>query len=188
MIYIGLFLLSLIFFFIIFEKKLKNTFILSHLNVIDGLLLQIRAGYSTQKALSESFMTLKTFENIIFEPLQSILRPDFDIKLIRYGWTSFYFLELRQILKSETRLIEQLEAFKQGLKIKNKFIQRTRQVSRQIKAQAVVACVVYGLIFTLAYYQLDLMSSFSTVLGSILLFLTGIFIIFQLGGRIKWRI
>lgn len=187
-VYIGVILLSLIFFSFIYEIKLKKVFLASHLNVIDGLILQMRVGYSTQKAISETFSHMNGAENIIYEPLRSILKPDFDVHANSYRWIRFYFSELNHIFKSETRLSEQLEMFKRGLKVQNRFLARTSQVTRQIKAQALVACLVYGLIFALSYYQLDLLSSPTAVILSLTLFLIGIFIIFKLGSKIKWKI
>ena len=187
-VYIGLILISLIFFSTIYEIKLKKVFLTSHLNVIDGLILQMRVGNSTQKAISETFSHMIGVENIIYEPLRSILKPDFDIQTNSYRWIRFYFSELNPIFKSETRLIEQLEMFKRGLKVQNRFLARTSQVTRQIKAQALVACLVYGLIFALSYYQLDLLSSSTTVILSLTLFLIGLFVIFKLGSKIKWKI
>lgn len=186
--YIGLILLSLIFFSLILEKKLKKVFESLHLNFINSLLLHIKAGNSTQKSITESFLGLSMLENILFEPFRSILRPDFELKALPHRWTHFYFLELQQILRSETRVADQLELFKRGLKIKNKFIQRQQQVTRQIKAQALVAGLVYVTIFILAFTQLDLMSCPITIIISLVLFLLGIGAIFKLGGRIKWRI
>jgi hypothetical protein len=187
-VYIGLILLSLIFFSIIFEIKLKKVFLATHLNVIDGLTLQIRVGNSTQKAISETFSHMMGVENIIYEPLRSILKPDFDVHANSYRWIHFYFSELNHIFKSETRLSEQLEMFKRGLKVQNRFLARTSQVTRQIKAQALVACLVYGLIFALSYFQLDLLSSPTAVILSFMLFMIGIFIIFKIGSKIKWKI
>lgn len=131
---------------------------------------------------------MSELEKIIYEPLRSILKPEFDIELIKYRWLHFYFLELRYVLRSEIRVSEQLEMFKQGLKVKNRFLQRTSQVSRQIKAQAVVAFVIYGLIFTLSYYQLRLADCLFVIICSIVLFGIGIFLIFRIGGTIKWKI
>jgi hypothetical protein len=187
-IYIGLILLSLIFFSFIFEIKLKKVFLTSHLNVIDSLILQMRAGYSVQKAISETFFYMNQAENIIYEPLKSILKPDFSIQQNSYRWIRFYFLELNSIFKSETRVSEQLEMFRRGLKVQNRFLARTSHVTRQIKAQALVACLVYTLIFALSYYQLDLLSSPTAVILSLMLFLIGIIIIFKLGNKIKWKI
>jgi hypothetical protein len=186
--YIGLFLVSLIFFSYFFEKKLKSVFLQSHLNLINSLLLQIKSGYSTQKAINECVLQMTNFENTIYAPLNSILKPEFDIQLITRHWQHFYFMELRSILTSETRVIDQLEMFKQGLKVKNRFVARTNQVTRQIKAQAVVATLVYGLIFALSYYQLNLLESPATIICSFLLFLIGLIFIFKLGGTIKWKI
>ncbi len=188
MVYIGLILVSLIFFSFFYEIKLKKVFLTSHLNVIDGLILQIRVGNSTQKAISETFSHMKGFENIIYEPLRSILKPDFDVHANSYRWIRFYFSELHHIFRSESRVGEQLEMFKRGLKVQNRFLARTSHVTRQIKAQALVACLVYGLIFALSYYQLDLLSSPTTVILSLMLFLIGIFLIFRIGSRIKWKI
>lgn len=186
--YIGLILISLIFFSIIFENKLKKVFLASHLNLINSLLLQIKAGYSVPKAITECVFSHSALENILFEPLSSILRPDFEVKTIPYRWLRFYFHELGMILKSEARVAEQLEMFKQGLSVKKKFIQRTQHVTRQIKAQALVAGLVYVMIFAISYYQLNLMNNFLTVVISIGLFLTGILVIFKLGDKIKWTI
>jgi len=187
-VYIGLILVSLIFFSFIFEIKLKKVFLASHLNVIDGLILQMRVGYSTQKAISETLSHMNRTENIIYEPLRTILKPDFDVQRNSYRWISFYFSELNHIFKSETRMGEQLEMFKRGLKVQNRFLARTSHVTRQIKAQALVACLVYGLIFALSNSQLDLMSSPNTVILSFMLFLIGIFLIFRIGSKIKWKI
>ena len=187
-VYIGLILLSLIFFSVIYEINLKKVFLKSHLNVIDGLILQMRVGYSTQKAISETFSHMIGAENIIYEPLRSILKPDFEIYMNSYRWSAFYFSELNVIFKSETRVCEQLEMFKRGLKVQNRFLARTTQVTRQIKAQALVACLVYGLIFALSYYQLDLLSSPAAVILSLTLFLIGIFMIFKLGSKMRWKI
>lgn len=187
-VYIGLILASLIFFSFIYEIKLKKVFISSHLHVIDGLILQIRGGYSNQKAISDTLSHMSSVENIIYEPLSSILKSDFDVHMNSYRWMRFYFSELHHIFKSEVRISEQLEIFKRGLKVQNRFLARTSQVTRQIKAQALVACLVYGLIFLLSYYQLDLMASTTTVILSLMLFLIGIFIIFKLGSQIKWKI
>lgn len=187
-VYIGLIMVSLIFFSFIYEINLKKVFLTSHLNVVDGLILQTRVGNSTQKAISETFLNMSRAENTIFEPLKNVLKPDFNIQIDSYRWIRFYFSELNYILKSETRVSEQLEMFKRGLKVQNRFLARTSQVTRQIKAQALVACLVYGLIFTLSYYQLDLMSCLTTILLSLTLFLIGLFVIFKIGSRIKWKI
>ncbi len=187
-VYIGLILASLIFFSFIYEIKLKKVFLSSHLHVIDGLILQIRVGYSNQKAISETLSHRIGVENIIYEPLRAILKSDFDVHTNSYRWMRFYFSELHHIFKSEVRISEQLEMFKRGLKVQNRFLARTSQVTRQIKAQALVACLVYGLIFVLSYYQLNLMSSLTTIILSLALFLIGILIIFKLGSKIKWTI
>lgn len=186
--YIGLILISLIFFSIFLEKKLQNVFLTTHLNLINGLILQIKSGHSVQKAISESFLQMNNFEMIIYEPLRSIQKSDLDIKRIPQRWIQFYFFELQQILSSEIRVSDQLEMFKQGLKVKNRFIQRTSQVSLQIKAQALVACLVYALIFALSYYQLDLISSPWVIFFSLVMLFLGLILIFKIGGKIKWKI
>ncbi len=187
-IYIGLILLSLIFFSLILEKKLKKVFLKTHLNVINGLLLQIKAGYSPQKAISEMFLQFMAHEKIIYEPLMGLLKPDFDIQTTQNHWMRFFFVELRTVLTSEAQVVQQLEMFKQGLKVKNKFILRTGQVTRQIKAQAGVAMAIYGLIFAISHLHLQLMDNILTVIVSVCLFSLGIFVIFKLGKRIRWTI
>lgn len=187
-VYIGLILISLIFFLTFYEKKLKKVFLMSQLNVVNALILQIQSGKSSQKVLLDVFQSLSKAEKRIYQPLEFIMKTQYNNLYNEFRWSNSFFNELKEILKSETRLIQQLIMFREGLKVHRKFFLRKEQVSRQIKAQAIVSLFIYILIFLLSYYQLDLKSCYKTILISLLMLLLSLVLIFKLGGRIKWSL
>lgn len=187
-IYIGIFLLSLILFFILFEKIMQNVFEKSKIQLLDSLILQIRVGHSPQKALGEAMYCSSTLEKKVFDPLKYVFTTNFSDEQIQFIFTKHYILELRAILISSSRVIDQIQSFRDGLKIQYHFRNKSNQVTQQIKAQAIVATAIYVMLFLISLTQLRLNEYPRLMMISALMFLCGLILIFKLGGSIKWKI
>ncbi len=186
-IYIGIFLLTLIFY-----RKILNFFAIStyencHLQILDQLILLLKSGKSAQTALKIVLSGFSAWEKLIFRNLQSIFEIERQELKPLCEKNQFYFQEMQLMLRSSSHVIEQLRSFREGLRIQRSLRHRSRQVSQQIRAQAVASVAIYIGIFCLSSSFLDLKKSFSLVLASVILFLIGFGSIFLLGGRIKWK-
>lgn len=187
-VYIGIFLLGLILFFILFEKIMQNIFEKSKIQLLDSLILQIRVGNSPQKALTEALYCSSKLEKKLFEPIKYVFNTHFSEDQIHFLFTRDYILELRVILISASRVVEQIQSFRDGLKIQFQFKHKSNQVTQQIKAQAIVASVIYLIIFVISYLNLGLNQFPNLMLASFVLFLVGIIVVFKIGGKIRWKI
>jgi len=183
-VYIGIFLLGLILFFILFEKIMQNIFEKSKIQLLDSLILQIRVGNSPQKALTEALYCSSKLEKKLFEPIKYVFNTHFSEDQIHFLFTRDYILELRVILISASRV----QSFRDGLKIQFQFKHKSNQVTQQIKAQAIVASVIYLIIFVISYLNLGLNQFPNLMLASFVLFLVGIIVVFKIGGKIRWKI
>jgi predicted RNA binding protein with dsRBD fold (UPF0201 family) len=186
--YIGIFLLGLILFFILFDQIMKNVFENSKIQLLDALILQIRVGHSPQKALAESLYSCTHLEKNIFDPIKYVFSNDFSSEQIQFKFTKHYILELRTILVSSARVVEQIQSLRDGLKIQFQFQFKSKQITQQIKAQAIVAFVIYLMIFVISYQNLGLKEYPVLMALSTLMFVVGLILVFKLGGNIKWKI
>ncbi len=186
--YIGIFLLSLILFFILFDKIMKNVFENSNIQLLDGLILQIRVGHSPQKAVSEALYSCSSLEKKIFDPMKYIFSTNFSADQIQFAFTKHYILELRTILISSSRVVEQIQSLRDGLKIQFQFRNKSNQITQQIKAQAIVAAFIYLMMFLISYYNLGLSEYPMLMMVSGSMFIAGLILVFKLGGNIKWKI
>lgn len=187
-VYIGLFLISLMSFYYYFEKTLENSFPQRQILLLDTLILQMSVGSSPQKALHIALKSISAREKRVFEPLQHIFSDDFSEKQIQFSFSKSFILELRHLLRGTSRVMEQLQSFRQGLKIQINLRHKSRQASMQTRAQAVVAAFVYAVIFFISNQYLGLAQNFPAMLTSLLLFTAGLVLIFKMGDNIKWRI
>lgn len=187
-VYIGCFLLTFILFFLLFDQIMKKIFKNMKIQVLESVILQIRVGNSPQKSVFSVYQQLKPLEKIFFEPFSYIFSEQFSEKSIRCSFTTDYFKELKFILCSQSRVIDQLLSFKDGLKVQENFRRRSMQVTLQVRAQAVVTFFVYVLMFALSYSHLGLASHPFIMIISAVMFLCGVIAIFYMGRKIKWQI
>jgi hypothetical protein len=167
---------------------MKNAFENAKIQLLDSLVIQIRVGHSPQKALAEALICCSVLEKKVFEPLKYIFTANFSEEQIQFMFTKHYILELRTILTSSSRVIEQIQSLRDGFKIQFMFRHKSNQITQQIKAQALVAGCIYLLIFMVSYSNLGLRSYPVLMACSALMFVSGLILVFKLGGRIKWKI
>ncbi len=191
-IYIGVILVSLIFLNIYFELFLKKTFFRGQIKVLEAINLHIKGGQSPIKSAKIVFQTLTHIEKIVFEPLNYI-EVDVDKThavpiYARKNFSAHFFGEMYFILRSSTRVSDQIDQFKRGLRIQNSLRHKSRLSALQVRTQAVVATFIYVFLLFFAIAELQL-ANYPSVIGlSFFLMLAGLTVILKIGSKIKWTI
>lgn len=191
-IYIGVILASLIFLNIYFELFLKKTFFRGQIKVLESINLHIKSGQSPIKSAKVVFQTLTHVEKIVFEPLNYIEvdvdKPHAVPIYAQKKFASHFFEEMYFILRSSTRVSDQIDQFKRGLRIQNSLRHKSRLSALQVRAQAVVATFIYVFLLFFAIAELQL-ANYPSVIGiSFFLMLAGLTVILKIGSKIKWTI
>ena len=191
-IYIGVILVSLIFLNTYFELLLKKMFFRGQIKVLEAINLHIKGGQSPIKSAKVVFQTLTHVEKIVFEPLNYI-EVDVDKThavpiYARKNFSAYFFEEMYFILRSSTRVSDQIDQFKRGLRIQNSLRHKSRLSALQVRAQAVVATFIYVFLLFFAIAELQL-ANYPSVIGlSFFLMLAGLTVILKIGSKIKWTI
>lgn len=185
--YIGIFLASLILFNKILSFCANKTFIQRSIQVIDELILMMKTGKSAQTSLKVAYLQLTSWEKIVFKPFLFCFEHENQSNDSILKAHQFYFEEMKLILRSSTKVIDQLHSFRDGLKVQRNLRHRSGQVTKQIRAQAIVAIFIYIGMFILSWSNFDLRNQLGLIALSLSLFLAGEFLVFFLGGQIKWK-
>jgi len=191
-IYIGVILVSLIFLNSYFELFLKKTFFRGQIKVLEAINLHVKGGQSPIKSAKVVFQTLTHVEKIVFEPLNYI-EVDVDKThavpiYARKNFSAHFFEEMYFILRSSTRVSDQIDQFKRGLRIQNSLRHKSRLSALQVRAQAVVASFIYVFLLFFAIAELQLANYPSVIAISFFLMLVGLTAILKIGSKIKWTI
>jgi hypothetical protein len=160
---------------------------LRSIQLIDELILLMKTGKSAQASLKVSYLQLSNWEKIVFKPLLFCFDHENQSMDSILQAHQFYFEELKHILRSSTKVIDQLNSFREGLKVQRNLRHRSGQVTKQIRAQAIVSVFIYCGIFFLSWVNFNLSNQFALIAISISLFLAGEFLVFFIGGQIKWK-
>ncbi len=184
----GIFLAFLMFFYIFHEKKLQILFENRHKSLIDELILIIQTGCSPIKALNDVMATLSVYEMKVFWPLNSLLGSQQRISCVVGMKNQNYFDELIEILQQKSRVVDQLETFRNSLQIQIKLRRRSRTVTAASKAQAIVAVLIYFVFVTISWMQFKLQEHPRVLTVSVVFLILGLLMIFKVGNRIKWTI
>ena len=185
--YIGLFLTSLMFFQRILRFFVNKTLEKRSIQFVDELILLMKTGKSAQSSLKIAYVQLSEWEKTVFKPILFCFEPEIVANYSIQENSRFYFEELQNILKSTTKVIDQLVSFREGLKIQRNLRHKSSQVTKQIRAQALVAVFIYCGIFVLSWINFNLKQELALIFISLSLFLVGEGLVFFIGGSIKWK-
>ncbi|MES2802323.1 MAG: hypothetical protein V4654_07520 [Bdellovibrionota bacterium] len=174
---------------------MKKTFFRGQIKVLEAINLHIKGGQSPLKSVKLVFQTLTHVEKIVFEPLNYI---EVDVLVskganavpiyARKNFSAHFFEEMYFILRSSTRVSDQIDQFKRGLRIQNNLRHKSRLSALQVRAQAVVASLIYVFLLFFAIAELQL-TNYPEVIGiSLLLMVAGLTVILKKGNNIKWTI
>lgn len=186
-IYIGIFLITLILHDKIIAYFDQKAFEKLYFNIIERLILLFNSGKSSSTCVKIVWNELNTREKRIFFQLQHLFEVKKERNVASEGFRQHFFAELKTILSSTTSITEQLRAFREVLRVKNQLQRRSRQILQHVRAQAMVAGVIYLFFCMLSVSFLNLKLLSSTFFASLALFLTGQAWIFNLGRAKTWK-
>lgn len=194
-VYIGVILASLIFLNIYFEFFLQKVFFRGQIKVLEAINLHIKSGQSPIKSAKIVFQSLTLIEKIVFEPLMYVeveicVQKSTNAVPIyaRKKFSSNFFEEMYFILRSSTRVSDQIDQYKRGLRIQNSLRHKSRLSALQVRAQAVVATLIYVFILCFSIAELQLADFPEVIAVSIVLIITGLIVILKKGEKVKWTI
>jgi hypothetical protein len=187
LIYIGIFSLTLIFYRRILIIFAESAYEKGHLHILDQLILLLKSGKSTQASLKIVLSGFSSWQKLVFRQLESIFEIKSTDRSNLFEVSSSFFVELQIILRSSNQVVEQLKSFREGLRIRHNLRHKSRQVTQQIRAQAMISVFIFATLLYVSFTYLNLKDSLEVVALSVLLFLIGFTLIFMIGGRIQWK-
>ena len=188
LIYIGIFSLTLIVEQQIFMFFRRKTFEKMHFHIVERLILLLRTGKSAKTSVKIIFSELNSFEKSVFLQLESIFADEKSkIRPIQSANDDF-FAELATILQSTSHVIEQMNSFRELLRVQNDLRHRSEQVLITARAQGALCALIYAVFFAMStlYFNLEVVSW--PVLLSLTLFGVGQLLLYKLGRRIRWNL
>lgn len=187
LLYIGIFLIILMFYRKIFIFFAECTYEKCHLMILDHLIILVKTGKSPSVGLQKVKNQMSQWQQIVFADLQCISPQEKSVNQQKFLKNQLYIQEVKSILTSQQLVVEQLISLRQGLKLQQSLRHKSRQATYQIRAQAITSIFIYCGLLAISWGQLNLKNSVSFLLISIFMFFSGIVSLFFLGGRIKWK-
>lgn len=187
LLYIGIFLIILMFYRKIFIFFAECTYEKCHLMILDHLIILVKTGKSPLVGLQKVKKQLSPWEQIVFADLQFVNSQEKNINQQPFLKNQLYIQEVKSILTSQQLVVEQLISLRQGLKLQQSLRHKSRQATYQIRAQATTSVFIYCGLLIVSWEQLNLKNSVSFLVISIFMFFSGMISLFFLGGRIKWK-
>lgn len=186
-IYIGVFSLILILqsqLIVFFRRK---TFEKLHLSLIQQILIHISCGQSPKSGLQSALMQLNEFERTCVSTLFHIFDEKFVISTSLSTFEISYYEELARVLTAKSHVRAQLSRFRQLLNVKKNLRHRSGQILIQTRVQALICTVLYALMLSLSYFFLGLHILSVAVAASLVLLISGLYLILKGGAHIKWK-
>lgn len=186
--FIGILLKSLKFFPIILRiflnRKIRKTLI----PYLDLVILNIQSGKSMHVSMREAteiqegWMKNQLKEVHLYVFSEGASPPAKSALLKRFS------TELHRIAHSQSKYFEQLKALRRELKMQEDFRRRSGQVTQQLKAQAIIVTALYLALLAFVILQFGFKENRQIVLSSVAIFKVGLFWMFMIGRRMKWKV
>lgn len=186
LIYIGIFLTTLILHDKIIAYFDQKTFEKLHFNIIERLILLLCAGKSSSTCVQLLWNELNSREKRIFIQLHHMFEVKNNKNIVENSFNGLFFAELKTILSSSAGITEQLRSLRDILRVQNNLRQKSQQILHQTRAQALIAAAIYMFFGTISLKFLNLDIKNPAVAASAALFVSGQLIIFKLGGKMRW--
>lgn len=186
--FIGILLKSLKCFPIILRILLNRRIRRTLIPYLDLVILNVQSGKSMRVSMAEAAeiqdgwirnqlkeVHLYVFADEASPPAKSALLKRFSI-------------ELHRIARSQSKYFEQLKALRRELKMQEDFRRRSGQVSQQLKAQAIIVTALYLALLGFVIVQFGFNENRNLIFLSAAIFKSGLFSMFMIGRRMKWKV
>ena len=155
---------------------------------VNALITQIKTGAGFRPAFKSAIKALpsRRFQNHFTEILETIL---FSKKLR----PEFCFSPLRQMIQelqkadSSPQCLQSLENLRHHIRVQSLFRKKAQSALLQIRIQSLILLILYFCLFLFVVHKYGI-KYINILLLSLILFVAGLFFLFQCGRRIKWTI
>lgn len=186
--FIGILLVSLKFFPKIFQTYLDRRFRNCVVNLLDEVILEMKMGKSFRYSLK--FICEKVpgwnghqLKNVV-ENLEKNLPP------INRKSASVADFERAVLMidRSNSKNLDRVISLRNHYKMLQNFRRRSGQVTVQIRMQAIIVTALYLSLLTFVIVQFGFLKQQKIIFGSAFMFVAGLFVIFFVGRRMKWKV
>ena len=186
--FIGIVLITLKFFSpllrIFLIKRLSSTLI----PFLDSVILALQSGKSFRTSLQSAIENQSGWRrNQLREIFNSIINSE-NVIAVKSALLKDLQQELMEIDRSQNRVVDQVKALRRQLKVQENFRRRSGQVTQQIKMQAIIVTALFFALLTFVIVQFGFIEHKNLIAMSSFIFILGLFWIFNVGRRMKWKV
>ncbi|HEX7674552.1 MAG TPA: hypothetical protein VF412_10280 [Bdellovibrio sp.] len=186
--FIGILLISLKFFSPILRFFLMRRLSSALIPMLDSVILGLQSGKSFRISLQAAIENQNGWRrNQMREIYNSLITSEVSTS-VKSALLKDLLAELAEIDRSQNRTIDQVRALRRHLKLQENFRRRSGQVTQQIKMQAIIVTALYFALLSFVIAQFGFFEHRKLILASVLIFFTGLFWIFNVGRRMKWKV
>ncbi len=186
--FIGILLISLKFFPRIFnfflEKRFKNNVV----RLLDELILEMKMGRSFRFSLKIIAEKTSGWMGHQIKIIVQNLEKDEPSISVKSASVADFERMISLIDKSNSKNLDRVIGLRNHYKMLQNFRRRSGQVSAQIRMQAIIVTILYLSLLTFVIVQFGFMKQQKLIFCSISMFLLGLFVIFYVGRKLKWKV
>jgi len=186
--FIGIILITLKFFSPIFRFFLLRRLSSALIPLLDSVILGLQSGKSFRTSLHLAIENQSGWRrNQLREIYNSIVTSENSVSA-KSALLKAFTAELLEIDRSQNRIVEQVRALRRHLKLRENFRRRSGQVTQQIKMQAIIVTALFLALLSFVIAQFGFAENRFLISISVFIFILGLFWIFSMGRRLKWKV
>jgi hypothetical protein len=186
--FIGILLITLKFFPGIFRIFLIKRLSTALIPTLDSVILGLQSGKSFRQSLHGAIENLSGWQRNQLREIYNFIVTSENHIAVKTALLKDLQQELSEIDRSQNRCVEQVRALRRHLKLQENFRRRSGQVTQQIKMQAIIVTALYFALLLFVFVQFGFMNHRFLIISSLFMFVSGLFIIFSVGRRMKWKV
>ncbi len=186
--FIGILLISLKFFPSILRFFLVKELSRALIPLLDHVLMGLQTGNSFRVSLRAAIENQSGWKrNQLREVYDSVVSTDRKVD-VKSAVLKDFQQEMIEIDASQSRCADQVRALRRQLKMQEDFRRRSGQVTQQIKMQAIIVTALFLALLLFIISQFGYVAHRFLILSSVVIFIVGLYWIFSIGRRMKWKI
>ncbi len=186
--FIGIILISLKFFAPILRFFLVRGLSSALIPLLDSVILGLQSGKSFRISLNAAIENQSGWRRNQFREIYNSLITAENVIAVKSALLRDLQAELAEIDRSQNRIVDQVKALRRHLKLQENFRRRSGQVTQQIKMQAIIVTALFIALLSFVIVQFGFFEHRLLILASVLIFFVGLFWIFNVGRRMKWKV
>lgn len=161
-----------------FQKNFRD----ERLEFVENLILEMSSGLSFRDSVRKSIPKSVSSKELTQWMNQTQFTP---IEGAQY-WDEVV-RHLYLIDRSRVHVLQQVKNWREQLRCEKLFRSKSRQVRQQVQLQALIITLLYLGLHGFNFWNFGLNQAWNLIFVSILIFSTGLFLIFRIGSKIKWK-